>query len=120
MPPADSSPPAIGTGAVAGVRLADHRLIFVEGVPADLPAGATLLARLAGRELSGTVSIPPALLVWREAAARCAGFVAIISLPTPAAASPPTPPSALFLADHTAPDEEILAAMLALAREETP
>lgn len=110
MPPVD--PP------VAGVRLADGRLVFVEGVPPDLPAGAVVRLRLEDREVSGVVSIPPSLLVWRDADAQCAAFLAVERLPEQPAPISVAPPLALMLADEGAPDEQVLGAMLALARAE--
>lgn len=118
MPPADVPPPAPSSNAVAGVRLPDRRLIFVEGAPADLPSGATVRVVLDGQDITCTVSIPPALVVWRDPDARCAAFAQIVSPPAASTVRPAAPPEALFLADDTAPDESTMATMLDLARDE--
>jgi hypothetical protein len=118
MQPAEPSSPPAGHG-VAGVRLADRRLVFVEGVPSDLPIGAVLRLQLDGAEVIGAVSIPPALLVWRDPDARCAAFVAVELLPTAPESVTADPPLALFRAGLSAPDEAVVSAMLRLAREES-
>jgi hypothetical protein len=118
MQPAEPPSPPAGQG-VAAVRLADRRLVFVEGVPSDLPIGAVLRLQLDGAEVSGEVSIPPPLLVWRDPDAHCAAFVAVELLPTAPGSVTADPPLALFRAGSSAPDEAVVSAMLRLAREES-
>ena len=117
MPLAEVSPsPKPG---VAGVRLSNRRQLFVEGVPPDLPSGAVIRLLLEDQEVIGTVSIPPDLVVWRDPDARCATFVSVQQLPEPPLAIAAAPPAALFLAEHSAPDDVTLSAMLNLARAES-
>ena len=62
---------------VAGIRTSDGALVFVEDVPPTLEIGDVVRCRLGEEQLLGTVSIPPRLVMWRDAAARCASFEAV-------------------------------------------
>jgi hypothetical protein len=118
MPSADPSPPASSQPGVAAIRLADRRQVFVEGVPPDLPFGAVIRLLLDGAAVAGTISIPPALVAWRDPDAHCATFLALERLPEPPTTAIASHPQALYLADGSVPEDATLAAMLQLAGEE--
>ncbi len=107
-----------GTG-IAGVRLADGRQVFVEGVPQGLVLGDQMRIVLDGEERIGLVTIAPPQVIWRDPAARCAVYVRREQTPEAPAVSSAPPMDGLFLAEHAAPDASTLAAMLALAGAET-
>jgi hypothetical protein len=62
---------------VAGVLLPDGQLVWVNDAPAELEIGMDILFTSAAGERSGSVHIPPRLVVWRDAEVTCAAFVSV-------------------------------------------
>jgi hypothetical protein len=60
---------------VAGICLADGQLVWVNGAPEELEIGMDVVFSSAAGEQSGSVHIPPRLVVWRDPEVTCAAFV---------------------------------------------
>ncbi len=108
---------SVGT-AVAGVRLADGRQVFVVGAPGDLDQGTRILIHVADQNIEGTVSIAPRFIVWRDPEAILGAFLRIVPSASPDPSVAAEPPLALFQADEGGPDPARLNDMLNLARAE--
>jgi hypothetical protein len=109
---------ADAAAGIAGARLANGRQIFVAGAPLDLEVGIQIRLWWDGIEQTGTVSIPPRLMIWRDPEAPVGRILAVLGSTAPEAAQAAVPPLALFETAGDAPGPQSLAEMLALAHAE--